>query len=146
MVPSAPNPTGAEPQACCAIVPLLGSARLGAAAWRCAGCGGTPQKPWIYPSMADQGFTSRAELPPATTAQDSPGAQPETPRTPQAPSPCCARRRHQTFLSFFLCSLVFLFFFFQQKFSLSEVFQGRWRESRKPKRIILLVKAFNNYF
>lgn len=44
-------------------------------------------------------------------------------------------------LSFFAPS-----FFFEQKFSLSEVFQGRWRESRKPKRIILLVKAFNNYF
>lgn len=36
--------------------------------------------------------------------------------------------------------------FLKQKFSLSEVFRGRWRESRKPKRIVLLVKAFNNYF
>lgn len=50
--------------------------------------------------------------------------------------------RPKTFLSF----LSLLGRFLKQKFSLSEVFWGRWRESRKPKRIVLLVKAFNNYF
>lgn len=49
----------------------------------------------------------------------------------------------KTFLSFFLSLLGR---FLKPKFSLGEVFQGRWRESRKPKRIVLLVKAFNNYF
>lgn len=50
--------------------------------------------------------------------------------------------RPKTFFSF----LSLLGRFLKQKFSLSEVFRGRWRESRKPKRIVLLVKAFNNYF